>query len=207
MDAELQPGGLKREAQPCRRGLGRGGERAKQERDGMARFGRHGKALQLGVARLLQPRRKRMAAPGAQCLLRRPERIAAARRGGDQELREIEPGGSQRGRIRNLRRTDPQDAVTGACQRRQRRQYEPELADTRLIGQELGEPLARPAASGQLDVQGRETRGLRRNVPGQSPAAPHRVALQDGIESLGTKTHTVFSYSMEGLTRPLSGRS
>ena len=173
----------------------------------MARFGRHGKALQLGVARPFQPRRKRMAAPGAQCLLRRPERIAAARRRGDQELREIEPRGSERGRIRNMRRTDPQGSITSAYQCRQRRQYEPELADTRLIAQKLGERLARPAASGELGVQGRETRGLRRNVPDQSPAAPHRVPLEDCIKSLGTKTHTVFSYSIGGVTRPLSGRS
>ena len=191
MDAKLERGRLKREAQPRWRGLGRGGERAKQECHRLARFGRHGKALQLGVARLPQPRRKRMAASGAQRLLRGPERIAAACRGDDQEVREIEPGSSERGCIGNMGRTDPDGAVTGAGQRRQRRQYQLELADTRLVRQQLSQPLARPTATGELCVQGRETGGQRRDVLCQSPAAPDRVPLEDGLKA----AHTVFSYS------------
>ena len=80
MYAELEPGGLEREAQSGRRRFSRGGERAKQERHDMARFGRYGKALQLGVARFLQPGGERVAGSGAQRLLRRPERIALVHR-------------------------------------------------------------------------------------------------------------------------------
>ena len=168
----------------------------------MARLGCHGKTLQLGVARLLQPGGKRVAASGAQRLLRGPERIAAAARVCDQEVRQIHSRGSERGRIWDMGRAEPDGAVTRAGERRQRRQHQLELADARFVRQELSQPLARPTASREHGVEGRETRGQRSHRLGESAAAPDRVVLENGIESHGTRTHTVFSYSIRPADKP-----
>src|SRR5258708_37558341 len=86
---------------------------------------------------------------------------------------------------------DRAGAVRAAGPPPRRRQPQREPADTRLVRQQLSQPLARPTATGELCVQGRETGGQRRDVLCQSPAAPDRVPLEDGLKA----AHTVFSYS------------
>ena len=71
-------------------------------------------------------------------------------------MSEVDPRGGQRRRIGHVGRRDPHAAPAGAGQAGKGRQDEAQLADARLIGQELGDPLPRPAAAGELGVQRRK---------------------------------------------------
>ncbi len=79
-----------------------------------------------------------------------------------------------------------------ARQRGERGQDEPQLPYAALIAEELCQRLARPAASRQLGVEGREAGREGGNLPGKRTAAPDWLPLQDCIEG----AHTVFSYSI-----------
>ena len=78
-----------------------------------------------------------MAASRAQRLLRRPEGVAPAEGLHEQQIRQINAAGSQRGRVRDVRRRDPDGALAGAREAGERRQKEREFADAGLLGQDL----------------------------------------------------------------------
>ena len=146
-------GGLEGEPQCGGRGFACRGGGPENGDEGMARLGRDREAAQFLVARMAQPRDERVARPGAQHLLRRPERIEAAGRAHDGELREIDAGGGERRRIRQVRRGEPHDALALLRQRGERRQDDLQLAYTLCVAQDLGERPARPPAARQLRIE------------------------------------------------------
>jgi len=140
--------------------LRRRGERAKQERRRTARFGGDGESLQLGIARLIQPGAERVAASRVQRLLARPKRIAPVRRLHDEDVCKIDSTRRPGGRIRNVRRRDEDHVLARSRQPGEYRNQDAKLADARLVNEELGETLSRPAASGKLGIECRETARL-----------------------------------------------
>ena len=119
----------------------------------MAGGGGHREAPQLRVAGDGQPCQQRTAAARAQHLLGRPQGVAPARGADHDELREVDPGGSERRRIRQVGRRDPGHAPALPGQRRERRQDELQLADPLALAQEFREPARWPSAAGQLAIQ------------------------------------------------------
>src|SRR6185295_8268285 len=186
MQGELEAGGLEREAQAGGRGFMRGSQRPIEESRGMARLRGDRQALQLGVTRLRNPCGERVAAARAQRLLSRPQGVAAARWADDQQMDQVDAGGRQSGRIRHLRRRDADGALTGARNRGDGRQDELQLADAGLVGEDLGQPLPRPAAPRKFGIQGGKAGRDGGCGAGKRAAAPHRVPLQDFLEGAHT---------------------
>ncbi len=137
-----------------------------------------------------------MAGPGAQHLLGRPQGVAPARRTHHRKIREVHACRGERGRIRQVRRRQPCDALARRGQGSQRRQRELQLADSFLQAEDLGERADRPAAARQFPVELGVTRGNRFGNPGERGAAPNRMPLQDVLE--GDHGVTVFLYSIGG---------
>ena len=135
--------GFEGEAQAGGRGFRGGFARAEQRDPGRAALGRDRKAPQVVVARAAEPAEQRMAASGAQRLLRRPERVAPAGGAHHGELRQIDPGGGERRGIRQMRRRQPHHPLAGPGQGRQRRQEE--LPARRCLPGCPGSRSARPA--------------------------------------------------------------
>ena len=127
----LQPafGRLEREPQASRRGFGRGLRRTEQGEEGAARFGGDRQASQMLITGRGEPGEQRVAAAGAQCLLRRPERVAPAGGAYQREVRQIDAGGGERRCIRQMRRREPDHPLPGAGEPRQGRHEQPQLAD------------------------------------------------------------------------------
>lgn len=94
-----------------------------------------------------------MAGSGAQHLLGRPERIAAAGRMHDRQVDEIDARSGERGGIRQVRRREPDHALAGRGEPRDRRQDDLQLADSLLQPEDLGEGAPRPAAARQVPVE------------------------------------------------------
>ena len=145
-----------------------------------------------------------MAAAGAQCLLRRPQRVAALGCAHDEQIDEVNTRRRQGRRIRHMRRGDQHHAPPGSRQGGERGQNELQLADARPVGEELGQGLPRPAGAGELGIERGKAAWQRGNGLRQAAAAPHRMPL----EYFGQGDHTVFSYSIghrgKGFSAPFS---
>ena len=169
--------GLEREAKAGGRRLAHRLAGTEQQHAGTARFRRHGEPAQFFVAGAAEPREKRPARPGAQHLLRRPQGVPSPRRAHHGELREIDSGGGERGRIRQVRRRQPDDALARGGKPRERGKRKLQLADAFLRTKDLGEPPDRPAAAGQLTIEIGVTRGNGTGKSCRRGAAPDLVAL------------------------------
>lgn len=169
---------LEAEPQGGRRRLLRGFRGTEQRHERAARFRRHGKAAQLVVARMVEPREQRMARPRAQHLLRRPQRIPPPRRADHRKVREIDPRRSQRRRIRHVRRREPHHPLPRRRQLRQRRQQQLQLPDPFLQSQQLRQRPHRPPATGQLRRKLYITRWNRLRKRSRPPTPPDAVPLE-----------------------------
>ena len=129
-----------------------------------------------------EPRERGSALGRAQCLLVRPQLVGARAAADDHEPREIEPRGSERGRVGHVRRCDPDDVAAVRLQLRERGQHEPELADALAGEQDLGQRARGPAAARQHGVELRKARGHRRRLGRAVAAAPDRGIRKDGGE-------------------------
>ena len=145
--------GFEGEAQSRRRRLGAAIQRPEERDPRRAAFGRDRQAPQMVVAWAADPGDEGVAASRAQHLLGGPQRIALSSRAHHRELREIDARGCQRRRIREVRRSKPDHALSGPCKRRQRRKDERELADALMRAKELGEHPGRPSSAGQGLIQ------------------------------------------------------
>ena len=168
--------------QAGRRRLPGGFGRAEQHHESTAGLGGDRKAPQLFIARALEPGDERMAGPGAQHLLRRPERIAPARRMDHGEMREIDARRSERGCIRQVRRREPHDPLPGRGKPGEGRQHELELADSFLQAEDFGQGSGRPAAARQAAVKLGVACGNGLGYGRQRLAAPDRMLLQDFVQ-------------------------
>ena len=120
-----------------------------------------------------------MAAAGAQHLFGRPQRIAAPGGAHDGEMSQIDPCRGERGRVRQVRRREPHDALARGGERGERRQHELKLADAFAVRKDLGQRPGGPAAAGQLMIEDRETRWHGRRRLGEGCAAPDRMPLEN----------------------------
>ncbi len=160
----------------------RGFARAEQHDESAARFGRDGEPAQLLVPGMAEPSDQAMAGTGAQHLLRRPEGVAPAGRAHHGKVCEIDPRGGQGGRVRQMRRRQPDDALPSGSKSRQRRQHELQLADSLLETEDLGQRPRRPAAPRQFPVEVDITRGNRWGNRRERLATPNRMLLQKSFE-------------------------
>lgn len=159
-------------------------------------------ALQLGIAQARQPGEQRLAGGGPQHLLGGPERFAPLARLYDDELRDIDPGGGKRRRVRYMRRRETEDPLPGGAEARYGRQDELQLAYAGGVAEQLGQLAARPAATGQPGIQGAEAGGYAGRALREARPAPYRLALQDVIQP-----HTVIIYSIADQRPPFRRRS
>jgi len=160
----------------------RGFARAEQHDERAARFGGDREPAQFLIPGMAEPSDQGMTRAGAQHLLRRPESIAPARGAHHGEMGEIHARGGQGGRIRQVRRRQPYDALPGRGEPCQRRQDELQLADSLLQPQDLGKRRGRPPAARQLPVELYVTRGNRWGNRRERPAAPDGMPLQEDFE-------------------------
>ena len=109
-------------------------------------------------------------------------------------MREIDPRGGQRRRIRQVRRRKPHDTLAGPGKGREGRQHQLQLADAFAPAENLGQGAHRPAAARQLAVELGKAARHRGRAAGKRAAAPDRMALQDVFER---GRHAVFIYSTE----------
>lgn len=169
----------------------------------MPRLGGDGEAPQMRIAGVRQPGEQRMAAAGAQRLLRRPQGVAPAGGTHQGEMRQVDSRGGERRRIRQVRRREPDHPLAGAGQPRERGHEQAELADSSCRSQHLGQRPAGPAAAGDRGIELRETRGHGRQPAGRGMAFPDAGVLQDLLE----RHDTVYLYSIRrpGSSVPLSG--
>lgn len=174
--------GLESDAQTGWRGLACGRRRPEQDDEGAAGFGRDGEPAQLLVAGMAEPADQAMAGTGAQHLLRRPEGVAPAGGAHHGKMRQIDARGGQGGRVRQMRRRQPDDALPGGSQSRQRRQHKLQLADALLQAHDLGQRPRRPAASRQFPVKVDVTRGNGWGNRCERLAAPDGVMLKERFE-------------------------
>ena len=171
--------------------------RPEQRDPGAARFGGHGQAPQLLVARAREPGYECMAACRTQHLLRRPQCFAAPRRAHQHKAGEVDAAGRQGRRVRQVRRREPYDALSGPGKRAERRQHELQLAYARAGGKKLGQRAARPAAAGKLAVERIEAGGCGTCNGRQPSAAPDWMLLENVVQCRhGCITRTVFIYSI-----------
>ena len=114
-DFHFQPfaSSFQRNPQASRRRLPGGFGRAEQHHEGPARLGGDRQAPQLFITRALEPGDERVAGPGTQHLLRRPERIAPPGRMDHGEVGEIDASRSERGCIRQVRWSKPHHPLPG----------------------------------------------------------------------------------------------
>ena len=199
---KLAPRRLERETKAGGRRLACRRRRTEQGDEGAARLGRDRQPAQLLVPGMAKPGEQRMAGPGTQHLLRRPQRIAPARRAHHRQVREIDACGSEGGGIRQVRRREPYDALSRSGQGGQRGQHELQLADPFLQAEQLGKRAGRPAPAGQFPVKRRVTRGNRFGNGRERPAAPDGVLLENLFERSHT---TVFIYSISRPRNPSFG--
>jgi len=175
--------GLERNAQAGGRRLALGFAGAEQGDEHAARLGGARQPLQLAVAGVMNPRQQCAAASRAQHLLRGPERVAPARRAHHGKICKVDARGGERGRIRQVRRRQPDHALARRGQRGERRHQDLQLADSFTGAENLGQRPARPAASGKLTVEravsGRHDLGRTH----ERRAAPDGMPLQDVFES------------------------
>ena len=160
----------------------RGFARAEQHDESSARLGGDREAAQFLIPGMAEPSDQGMAGAGAQHLLRRPEGIAPAGGAHHGEMGEIHARGGQGGRIRQMRRREPYDALPGRGEPCQRRQDELQLADSFLQPQNLGERRGRPPAARQLPVELHITRGNCWGNRRERRAAPDGMLLQEVFE-------------------------
>jgi len=157
-----------------------------------ARFRGKRKAAQFCIPRLREPCHEAPAACGAQRLLRSPERIPVTGRSHHCKVAEVNAGRRQPGRIGNMRRGKPHDALARAGKSRERRQEKLQFADAFCVGENLGEHARGPPSARQLGIEWPESRGNCRHRGKGGRAAPDGLALQDFSEI----HDTVFIYSI-----------
>src|SRR6267378_4873368 len=124
-----------------------------------------------------------MAGARSQRLFSGPQAVAAPGCPHYGQAGEIDTGGGERGRIRQVRRREPDHALARGGQRSERRQQQPQLADPLLQAEDLGEPAGRPAAPRQLAVQDRKPAGDGGSTRRGCSAAPDGMPLEDIFES------------------------
>jgi hypothetical protein len=179
---QIAVGGLERETQAGRRRLALRFARAEHGDASPAGLGGGGEALQLGVARAMEPDEQRPAPCATQHLLRRPKRIAPTRRAHDGEMRQIDAGGCQRRRIRQMRRREPDDAFPRPRECRQRGHQDLQLTYAPEVAEEFGQRPARPAAARKLRVEHGMAAGDDISRLRECRAAPDGVSLEKSIE-------------------------
>ena len=136
-----------------------------------------------------------MAARGAQHLLGGPQCIASPGGAHHGKTRDIDARGGERRRIGKMRGRKPDDAFARPREGRDGGQHELQLADAFALAQDLGQRAGRPAAAGELAVEGGKAAGDGRRGAGQRAAAPHGMPLQEVFQ----RAHTVFLYSTSRL--------
>ena len=104
-----------------------------------------------------EPGEERVAAARAQHLLGGPQCMATSRGLHQRKLRKIDARRSERRRVRQVRGSEPEDALAGPGKRTKSRHEEPELAHAFAVGQELGERTGGPAAPGEFIIKRRIT--------------------------------------------------
>ena len=134
-----------------------------------------------------EPGKQRVAAAGAQGLLRRPERVAPPGGAYQREVRQIDAGSGERRRIRQMRRREPDHPLPGAGESRQGRHEQPQLADASGGHEQLGQGTAGPAAAGEHGVElGKAGRdggyATRQGIPPPDAGMPqHRLESHDTV--------------------------
>ena len=191
-DRQIARDGLERETQAGRRRLALHFARAEHGDEGAARLGGGSEALQLGVARAMEPDEQRSAACAAQHLLRRPECVAPTRRAHDGEMSQVDAGGCQRRCIRQMRRCKPDDALPRPRERRQRRHQDLQLADAPEVAEDFGQRSAGPATARKLRVERRVSAGDDISRLRECRAAPNGMLLEECVEG---RHGTVQAYS------------
>src|SRR5713226_9552326 len=175
--------GAQRDPQGRRGRLAGDLRRPEQESGCPAALGGDLQAPQLRVLRPLRPGEHRAAGVRDEGLLGRPERFY--RRGGahDDEHRDIDPRRGKRGRVRQVRGSDPGEPQSPIRQGSERGAEQAQLADAFVRRQDLGQRSGRPAAAGKLGVKlGKSAWNRRRAGPAQIVAAPDVGALEQGGE-------------------------
>src|SRR5882762_7188794 len=134
-----------------------------------------------------------MAGARSQRLFSGPQAVAAPGCPNHGQAGKIDTGGGERGRIRQVRRREPDHALARGGQRSERRQQQPQLADPLLQAEDLSELAGRPAAPWELAVQDCKPAGDGGSMRKGFSAAPDGMPLEDVIES---DHDTVFLYSI-----------
>ena len=130
----------------------------------------------------MEPGEQPVAGTGAQDLLRGPQGIAAPGRMHHGEMRQVDAGGGERGRVRQVRRREPDDALPGCGQAGERGQEQLELADALLQPEDFGQRAGGPASPGQVPVEVGVAGGNRGGEGRKRLAAPDGLLLQDFFE-------------------------
>ena len=149
--------GIESEPQCGARCFGGGLLRAEQHGEHGVVFGGQLQAPQLGVFDGAGPREYRAAGFGAQRLFDRPQRFARRAGGDDDEAREIDAAGGERGRVGQMRRCDPRERALLRRQCGQCRAQYAQFADACVLRQNFRQRGGRPAAAGQFSVERGET--------------------------------------------------
>src|SRR4051812_23378318 len=101
----------------------------------------------------MEPREQRAAGSRAQHLLGCPKRVSPAWRAYHGKVSEVDAGRGKRRGIRQMRRREPDDALTGRGQRCERRHHDLQLADASKATENLGQRPARPTAAWELTIE------------------------------------------------------
>ena len=137
-------------------GFARSERRAEQERYRLAAFGGDLQPPQLGEGDFHRPAEHAAAGARLQRLFDRPERVLRRAGTHDHHPRQIYAGGLQCWSVWQIRRRDPRNPAAGRGEARERGTKRADLAYAFVLGQQLGKRTGRPAASGQLRIQGGE---------------------------------------------------
>ncbi len=177
--------GGQRNAQHRGRRLARSFARPEQQRERAAGFGGKLQPPQLDEAGRARPDEHAAASRRVECLLRRPQGVAVLGGFDDHHTGEIDAGGGERRRIRQVRRGDPGDEFPLRRKPRKGRAEQAQLADAFVLRQDFSERAAGPAAARQLGVERGKTGG-NAGVAGArefGPAPDARVLAEFGSEA------------------------
>ena len=180
---ESAVGGAEQEAQRRRRRLASGLRRAEQDGKTRTRLGGKLQPAEVRIARFAWPGKHCAADAGAQRLLGGPQCLLRRAGPDDEQPREIDARCGERWRVGEVGRRDPRQATPCACEARERRPEQTQLADPLVPRQDLGERACRPTAAGQLGVERGEAAGnARHGDAAELGAAPDIGSLQDRVQ-------------------------
>ncbi len=122
----------------------------------------------------------------------------------DGEARKVDTRRGERGRVRQVRRRQPDDALAGPGQPGERRQHELQFADAVPGAEDLAQPAGRPAAARQLAIERGKAAGNGCNGAlhgaGQRAAAPDGVPLQDLFQAGHSCIYIQYRQAWQGRT-------